>query len=89
MIRPENRDAYGKAFKLLRKYYIQARGNICEVCGRPESQIPWLTIHHIDRNPYNNNPENILVCCPKHHFNQERHINQYSIPNPNQLSLEI
>lgn len=35
----------------------------CEICGSKNSER-----HHIDRNPVNNSPENILFVCRKHHI---------------------
>ena len=42
----------------------------CEACG---AQHDWesrhvLTIHHLDRNPMNNDPRNLLVCCQRCHL---------------------
>ena len=34
----------------------------CEVCGSKKSER-----HHIDNNPINNSPENIMYVCRKHH----------------------
>lgn len=35
----------------------------CVVCGEDKSEI-----HHVDGNPFNNSPENIMHLCRKHHM---------------------
>lgn len=44
----------------------------CEVCGTASS----LHVHHIDRNPANNNPENLATLCAschlKRHWSEDR-----------------
>lgn len=73
-IKPENRKFYSKEWKEIRLETIIERGNLCEICDKT-SREKILTVHHRDRNPANNNPENLLVCCQKHHFDEERKIN--------------
>jgi 5-methylcytosine-specific restriction endonuclease McrA len=79
MIKPENKKFYGKDWKKLSEKIIKERGEICEHCGKKrnneERYKGWLTVHHKDRNPKNNNPENLIVLCPRCHFYYERLIN--------------
>jgi len=39
--------------------------NRCEACGYESSH--FLQIHHIDGNPFNNNPTNLMVLCKTCH----------------------
>lgn len=41
----------------------------CEKCGKRKSER-----HHIDSNPINNHPSNIMFLCRKHHFEIENRI---------------
>jgi len=76
MIKEKNKKYYDRNWKQFSKQIIQARGNICEICAKIGiKRKVHLTVHHKDRNPENNDPENLLVCCPLHHFQQERLIN--------------
>ena len=36
--------------------------NACCIC-----QTPYVQIHHIDENPSNNDPDNLIPLCPNHH----------------------
>jgi len=60
----------------------------CEICGNRENQFgkydkdgylihkrcgsTRLTIHHIDHNPYNNDPNNLQTLCATCHINIHR-----------------
>jgi 5-methylcytosine-specific restriction endonuclease McrA len=85
-IRPENRKYYGKAWRKVRDAIVHRRRHKCEICHLGPPDTPPLTVHHRDRDPTNNDPANLLVCCPRHHFQQETLINaghQY----PGQLEI--
>lgn len=46
----------------------------CERCGVKSETGVKLCIHHIDKNPYNNSPENKITCCqPCHVAIHHRH----------------
>lgn len=59
----------------LSREYILYRKNECEKCGvkntfmvgdyRVKRKI--LTVHHIDHNPANNDPKNLMTLCRKCH----------------------
>jgi hypothetical protein len=38
----------------------------CAICGKDRPQI-----HHIDEDPSNNSPENLLPMCPNHHLSDQ------------------
>jgi len=74
---------YGKDWKEFRKKLIEERGGRCEVCGW-DGSWPWvLTVHHIDGNPENRDPQNLMVLCSKCHLNIQR---RRKVPD-NQLRL--
>lgn len=43
---------------------------ICELCGVDENTAN-LEVHHIDGNPWNNQNDNMLVCCPPCHRKED------------------
>lgn len=47
----------------LRKRAEQFRGDQCEMCGARES----LAVHHLDQNPANNEPKNLMTLCGSCH----------------------
>ena len=76
-IRPENKKYYGKEWRKLSRELIGKRNNACEGCGGISGfNVPRLTVHHKDRDPLNNDPDNLLVLCPSCHFDEERKINE-------------
>ena len=47
----------------------------CELCGAKQGEAHWktgskvvLTVHHIDFNPTNNDPKNLLALCQRCHL---------------------
>src|SRR5689334_6368420 len=40
--------------------------HLCAVCGETSPQL-----HHIDENPANNDPLNLLPLCPNHHLSDQ------------------
>lgn len=46
----------------LRKYIFEFKAKKCEICGYDEYDF-CLDLHHRDKNPTNNNPENISILC--------------------------
>ena len=53
----------------------------CEECGkqcrRPDEKFDThsrtLTVHHIDRDPQNNTPDNLIALCPGCHLEAHRY----------------
>jgi len=89
MIKPENQKFYKQEWKKIRQKLIHQVGK-CEICSKSLKELKeqgvWLTVHHKDRNPQNNERKNLLVCCPRCHFKQERLIN-IGYFNPKQLEF--
>lgn len=51
--------------KKAKQRIIEERGYVCQYIG-----CTWqynLEMHHIDKNPNNNDDENCLLLCPNHH----------------------
>lgn len=48
--------------KCLKRMIFSIREKKCELCGFCECETA-LEVHHIDRNPFNNLPENIQIAC--------------------------
>ncbi|MBI4671646.1 MAG: HNH endonuclease [Chloroflexi bacterium] len=57
--------------KHIRRYLIETRGEVCEICGwaevNPNTGTIPLHLDHIDGNWRNNRPENVRLLCPNHH----------------------
>jgi 5-methylcytosine-specific restriction endonuclease McrA len=54
------RDKYGlSAWKEIRNAVLERDGSTCTVCGGEQD----LHIHHIDHNPTNDDPENLITLC--------------------------
>lgn len=53
------------------RYVLERADNRCEKCGfntvHPRTGKRILQIHHIDENPENSIPENLIVLCPNCH----------------------
>jgi 5-methylcytosine-specific restriction endonuclease McrA len=47
----------------LRKRYLSFRGTSCQECGGTN----LVSLHHIDGNPANNNPANLMTLCGSCH----------------------
>ncbi len=62
------------ADKILYKKIKLQHGYTCEKCGRKFSAFPeFLSIHHIDGNITNNNPDNLKVLCLGCHAEEPGH----------------
>lgn len=46
-----------------RQACLEARLDECEVCGIHRSERPKMEVHHIDRNPLNNDRSNLINLC--------------------------
>jgi DNA-directed RNA polymerase subunit RPC12/RpoP len=55
-------------FEKIRNKIIKERGNKCEFCGAEGIGTNSLTVHHLDFNPMNNDPKNLVVLCAKCHL---------------------
>ena len=55
--------SYSLWFKSMRPLIIQ-RDKVCAVCNQWVLRSP---IHHMDEDPTNNGPDNLILMCPTHH----------------------
>jgi len=55
----------------VKRYLLQKYNNSCAQCGwsvlNKHTNSTPLEVHHIDGNPYNNNPSNVTILCPNCH----------------------
>jgi len=76
-------EPYSPEFNNQLKEQIRSRDNFrCKECGYTEKQLEHkLSIHHIDFNKQNNNPNNLISLCPSCHaqtnFNREEWTNYF------------
>lgn len=79
-IKQKNRYFYSKDWRKISEEIITKRGEECELCKKKRDNVlrykSWLTVHHKDRNPANNEESNLIVVCPKCHFHLEYLINR-------------
>lgn len=68
-------DSYTKLFIEMRPL-IQERDGGCVVCGTTKGRMP---VHHIDSDPKNNDPKNLIWLCQPHH---SRHHKSAQTPYP-------
>jgi len=50
----------------VRRSVLKEFNHRCAICGGDNPQI-----HHIDENPANNDPQNLLPLCPNHHLTDQ------------------
>ena len=63
--------------KKLRTDILARDNHMCQKCGYPNKY--WLEIHHIDKNPRNNNPSNLITFCKQCHLEEHnRDIHRYN-----------
>ena len=64
------------AYWRARRKAIQRAAGKCEACGEPIQYLPsgrpQCQTHHIDGDPRNNDPANLLVCCARCHSGSRR-----------------
>lgn len=71
-MRPEARLLYSKDWPEISRRTISAKGRLCEECiRRPGIEDIILTVHHIDYNPANNDPRNLIVLCQGCHLRRQ------------------
>jgi len=64
---------YPPEFKQLRAIIRQRDDYKCQICGVPEREcIRQLEVHHIDEQPENNSPENLISLCTQCHLSIRR-----------------
>lgn len=64
--------AYPNNWKEISIQIRTERGNICELCGCSSTTRNVLTVHHIDFNPANTDPLNLIVLCQKCHLRSQQ-----------------
>jgi hypothetical protein len=71
-MKPETKALYPLNWKQISRWTIEARGAQCEKCGctREDDGIV-LTLHHIDYDPSNNDPNNLVVLCQGCHLRRQ------------------
>lgn len=57
---------YTHRWQQIRKAKLN-RNPLCEHCKKKEKLKPALLVHHIDQNPKNNRPENLMSLCRSCH----------------------
>jgi len=68
-LRPETKAAYPANWPEISLNIKGERNYTCEGCGQYGSRPGNpLTVHHIDFNPANNPPDNLLLLCAKCHL---------------------
>lgn len=71
-MRPETKLLYPSNWPEISKRTIEARGGFCEEClCTPEDDGKVLTVHHIDYDPSNNHPANLIVLCQGCHLRRQ------------------
>jgi hypothetical protein len=64
---PDERDVARRlAKKAYREYFTLAGGSGCEICGVEKAFV--FDVHHIDKNPDNNNISNLQLLCRSCHM---------------------
>ena len=68
-MRPETKALYPKNWKAVSANIKEDRHYCCQGCGQigNKPRNP-LTVHHVDYNPANNDPLNLLLLCAKCHL---------------------
>lgn len=77
-------EPYGQEFKPLRNKIRKRDNHTCQLCGEQNNNDVELSIHHIDYDKKNNNPNNLISLCIACHtktsFNREywtKYFNDY------------
>jgi hypothetical protein len=71
--------SYTLRFTLMRPLIMERDGYVCVVCKKQKRSANGnaMPIHHIDHNPQNNSPQNLILLCHGCHS-----IHHFSIPTP-------
>ena len=71
-MRAETKERYPDNWREISQATIEARGGKCEDCGaRSGYSFKVLTVHHIDYDPANNDPANLVVLCQGCHLRRQ------------------
>ena len=77
-MRPETRALYPADWREISRRTIGERGNKCEDCGQEgdfdhvyRNDFNFLTVHHLDGDPSNNEPSNLRVRCQVCHLTRQ------------------
>ncbi len=72
---PMDKSKYPHNWKIIADLVKFHSGNRCQVCGRHHgedgTQATTLTVHHIDHDPMNCKPENLIALCASCHLKVE------------------
>lgn len=71
--------SYGKWFREVRPLILERDENICRACEEPDRMVPTgrndhyllkslLVVHHINEQPADNRPENLVAVCQPCHM---------------------
>ena len=77
---PMKRELYPADWKAIAKAKKEAVGWICEDCGKQcrkpgekfDTHSRTLTVHHLDEDPGNCSPENLIALCAPCHLKRHR-----------------
>jgi len=67
-MRDDTRALYPKNWNEIAARIKAERGNRCEACGWDGRKPQPLTVHHLDYDPANCDPENLIVLCAACHL---------------------
>ena len=62
------KDGYPDNWEDIANDVKDAAGRVCENCGSPSVQGRILTVHHLDMNPSNCDPKNLVAFCQVCHL---------------------
>jgi hypothetical protein len=65
-------DSVGRGAGNARARYLLGKG-FCSICGEPNANV-----HHKDRNPMNNNVDNLVFLCVWHHSQEHVRLRNYA-----------
>lgn len=92
-IKKENLKFYKTEWKIITKKKKTETNYKCQKCGKEhntENTKNILTVHHIDSNPQNNTPENLIALCTVCHMREQGklwRIEKYNLKYLTQLQL--